>query len=93
MKSFLPPTWQIPGLLDGSVSVVSWPMKPQPVQDSNGNWIIPVGSQEKQPRTENDPPYGIGRAAWLTKAPWQPGDVLAGKEALYERPTRKRASS
>jgi hypothetical protein len=26
MKSFIPPTWQIPGLLDGSVSVVSWPI-------------------------------------------------------------------
>ena len=38
MKSFLPPTWQIPGLLDGSVSVVSWPMKPQPEESQIYTW-------------------------------------------------------
>jgi hypothetical protein len=83
MKSHIPPPWQIPGLLDGSVSAVSWPILPQPTMPKDHAVAAGV-YPDWYNHTDN-------LAFWLKdnrmteprtwKCPFgKPGDVLAVKE-------------
>lgn len=75
MKSFIPPTWQIPGLLDGSVSAVSWPIPIIVPEECSVAFTYENGSPTHVYFRVN------GRGVGDHKCRVQPGDVLAGKEA------------
>jgi hypothetical protein len=93
LKPHIPPAWQLPGLLDGSVSAVSWPIPKRMQPTRNGPWmtvgvrghVILNGRAVSVLQTNDEAEI----ASFLTAAqsPFgKPGDVLACKEtwAPYE---------
>ncbi len=74
MKSFIPPTWQIPGLLDGTIGQVSWPIPIIVPEECSVAFTYENGSPTHVYFRVN------GRGVGDHKCRVQPGDVLAGKE-------------
>lgn len=74
MKSFFPPAWQIPGLLDGTIGQVSWPIPIIVPEECSVAFTYENGSPTHVYFRVN------GRGVGDHKCRVQPGDLLAGKE-------------